>query len=751
MDSKDRARAQNLLNYEKPIIGWGAWIVAIVGMYFSFRSFRELPKKVWKKAILSVSGMVIITLVIGATLWSMYVSMQKPVDWQEEIAQYIDGDYIEYIARTLVGIGAYKSPENPDERWHRIAGTAADHETAQFLADEMENVGLVDVALEPVPVHTWDFKGASLEIVEPVERTIVASCFSGSWGTDEDGITGELVYVGSYIRDYEGVDVEGKIALANWDGSNIWISDVISMATKHGAIGVVASLMPGQYYAQTPGALSMMYGSLDPDWAPNIYIPGDAGQELRELLETGETVTVTMKSDITLDFDGTGYNVIGYLPGKNYGDPDDNLLIISAHHDSWFTGGADDTGAVANLMAHAKAMADAYEHSGYRPEKTMVFTSRTAEEFGYTNTWMGWSIGAWYQITQEHPDWAGRVIAGINHEIQAQKGAPMRIIIPRELFSLTDQVIADNRDLLPYGSELVPEISTWNDGFTFTAAGVPTMTTYARWSNYSRYLYHTQYDSINKLDFEYSTQLVEVYIAIILRLDTATIIPYNFVSRAENLVESLDARDFASANVDSSVYRPVIDAAEEFLSLAKDLKRAVERVKENEVEMVNDVLLDVVVKELSALSAMDVWEDVIYPHEQPLRDSIYLVEAIGELEDAMQHEDDDLAMGAVMDLKDWVGMTWYYDYLDYETYIENVESYRPDYWGAQAHLFPASDAYLEVDSMLNKIEARNTDYTDEIASLTDTLHVARDESLKTALQEIEAMLTYVNAQLGSII
>ena len=59
-------------------------------------------------------------------------------------------------------------------------------------------------------------------------------------GTDEDGITAEVVYVGNGLAaDYEGVDVTGKIVVVDSSMDNFWFNFQGAEATKHGALAVI--------------------------------------------------------------------------------------------------------------------------------------------------------------------------------------------------------------------------------------------------------------------------------------------------------------------------------------------------------------------------------------------------------------------------------------------------------------------------------------------------------------------------------
>ena len=91
---------------------------------------------------------------------------------------------------------------------------------------------------------------------------------------------------------------------------------------------------------------------------------------------------------------------------------------MAAHHDAHFRAGLDDTGAVVAETCHvAKAM----KMSGYRPHHDDRLPVDTAEEFGYTNCWYDWCIGAWYAITHT-TRMGGQAAAMYSIELMARRG-----------------------------------------------------------------------------------------------------------------------------------------------------------------------------------------------------------------------------------------------------------------------------------------------------------------------------------------
>ncbi len=306
----------------------------------------------------------------------------------------------------------------------RLAGSWAEHDASFFVLDQLEEMGLSDVRLEPVPVDAWDFKGARVLVDDPEAeggvREIVASSFAGVPGSGGE-ITAPLVYVGTGTRqEFDAVgNVTGKLVLCDIELDDIWLNFVGHEATLRGAAGVVMTYGENTFpwYAY-PDALGGNDGEYDDDWVSMVYVTWQDGDWLKEQLAAG-AVTATMWNDVELTLaedGGVGFNVVGVLPGS---EPDLAPVLLASHVDAHFRAGLDDTGAVANELLTAKAMM----MSGAQPRRTIIFLFTCAEEYGYTDCWYDWAIGAWYAITQEHPEWAGKLAMMLNIELMAETGA----------------------------------------------------------------------------------------------------------------------------------------------------------------------------------------------------------------------------------------------------------------------------------------------------------------------------------------
>jgi N-acetylated-alpha-linked acidic dipeptidase len=251
-------------------------------------------------------------------------------------------------------------------------------------------------------------------------------------------VTAPLVYVNFGMPDdYDmlarmGVDVRGKIVLARYGGG--WRGLKPKLAQEHGAIGCLIYSDPAQdgftqddAYPGGPArpAHSVQRGSVQdmtlypgdptaPDAAPvegathiargdaksilkipalpvsyadaQVFLAALGGRVVPEGWRGGLPVTyhvgpstapvhLAVKSDWSLK---PIYDVIAVMPGSAFPD---QWVIRGNHHDGWVFGASDPLSGQIALMAEAKAIG-ALVKAGYKPQRTLVYTSWDAEEPG---------------------------------------------------------------------------------------------------------------------------------------------------------------------------------------------------------------------------------------------------------------------------------------------------------------------------------------------------------------------------------
>ncbi len=250
-------------------------------------------------------------------------------------------------------------------------------------------------------------------------------------------VTGDLVYVNFGLPDdykalaRRGVDVKGKIAIARYGGG--WRGLKPKLAQEHGAIGTLIysdpqqdgyvvgdvypeggarpdfgvqrgsvadmTLYPGDPLTPGVGATANARRLKREESKTILKIPvlpisyADASKLLSRLRGPQAPRTFVGALPITYHLGGNGgvsvhlavqsewslkpaYDVIATLKGSEYPD---EWVVRGNHHDGWVMGASDPLSGNVAMLSEAKALGALYKQ-GWRPKRTIVYTSWDAEE-----------------------------------------------------------------------------------------------------------------------------------------------------------------------------------------------------------------------------------------------------------------------------------------------------------------------------------------------------------------------------------
>ena len=577
----------------------------------------------------------------------------------------------------------------------RWAGTSAERAVGDRVAAEMRTMGLSHVRLEPVPVDVFEFEEASLTVAG---RRMTASTIAGVPPTPPDGVTAPIVYVkGGTAADFDAAgDVSGKLVLVDLKMSSWWFCLPAFEAAHRKAAGVVCTFTPDdpKYYSVDDRALGSFDGQYELGAPPWIYIARRDGDWLKSQIEAGPmTAILLLKEKVTLARDGgVAYNIVGELPGSR---GDGQMVLMAAHQDAHFRAGADDTAALVNMLTIAKAM----RGSGYRPKTTVVFLATVGEEFGYTDSYYEWIVGAWWAATRAHADWVGRVRAMLNLESMAVKGAPLGLRSNPELKPWLERLASRSPGLLPHGFELLMPVNSWNDQWTFTAAGIPSVKFDATTSEYEA-LYHSDFETQDIVDWPYLAKIAKFAFRAAGEMDDG-LLPYSLKARADDLSAALKNDDLAAAGADPEVVSRLSSAASAFGTAAAAFDTHAGSIPADRIEEVNAGLLAVEKALNSAFTALSPADDdiTVYPHQAVLRDARGIDAALAAL--TLSKPDPAAALKALSETY----LTRLGIDFSYPVYLRHISRLDPGFdrinWGGQGHL----PKPLDVMPQYRKIQA----------------------------------------------
>ena len=258
----------------------------------------------------------------------------------------------------------------------RRPGYAADQWAEEWCAERFREIGLEDVALEPVDVLRWEPTEWSLEVTAADGTTTTLDCFPVPYAAPVEGLEVELaafdeaapeavagkaaLYDVTLLRlpgDFmagqgsiptgatpasRSVDPDGTLPGAHVIPFGAEFQDVLEPSMEAGAaafIGVLSGY-PGdsyEYFVPYDGVERPL---------PGVWIRGSDGARLHDLLAAGPVrVRLSVATDVrTVE----SYNVVGELPGA-----DDDVVMIASHHDGPWASAVEDGSGIALVLAQA--------------------------------------------------------------------------------------------------------------------------------------------------------------------------------------------------------------------------------------------------------------------------------------------------------------------------------------------------------------------------------------------------------------
>ena len=501
-------------------------------------------------------------------------SAQNNTFYQDAIDAYvneIDMDYAYDFTKTL----SLDPSLHDNSLGFRTSGSDAEHRTADYLAEEMEAIGLKNVEKVPVTVDKWQYNDASLTI-DGTDIDLMPVSYMVN-GTDEKGITAEIVDCGTgFAEDYEDKDVKGKIALVGVDQYNeSWIGGYIYEAYEHGAKALVTYDLDG--YGRYSDDDHQIQDVCAEDVMPTAIITMSEYKQIKKALDEGHNKANLVIDSVMEEGKGTSYDVVGYIPGKSH----DQQIIFAGHYDMYFTGFQDDCSAIGTIMSMAKTMID----SGYVPENDIVVVAHGAEEWGATGTEFDWTRGAYELINNVHPEWASKTLAMFNFELDAfDDGGDTFMItsVPEYatlVKNLVDEGVLDGavKDYEKGISAETFDTTTMEDGISYRGAGVPyflntTDTCSGSTSEDGEYTwsqlhYHTESDNTDTYSEKVMKANIAVFGSIAIAIDQLPAMTLDMQATIDDLSESFNEDLAEEAGVSKedwenalSVFQKEVDA-----------------------------------------------------------------------------------------------------------------------------------------------------------------------------------------------
>jgi hypothetical protein len=420
-------------------------------------------------------------------------------------------------------------------KYDRMSGSAEERQALDFIVGKLRSWN-VDVQQYEHDAYVSQPVRARLEVVGPDggEIEAITHSFSAS-----DRIQADLVYVGAGNEDdYQGKDVSGKIVLAE----GLAAPAKVVAAESRGAVGalfineenfhqMIVSPVWGTPTSQSASRLPRI---------PVASVRRPSGEQLKTQLANG-----VVRVELTTE-SRTGWGKLPIVVGAIQGAQDpEHYVMLTGHIDSWFYGAMDNGGANATMLETMRILAAHRDQlrRGFR----IVFISGHSHARYAGSTWFA---DTFWEDLHDH------CVANVNVDSTGGTGATFygEQLGMRETARLAQEVI---RDVTGQQTE-VSRIGRAGDQ-SFWGVGLPSLymslskvpmeeapestRTMAAMTGRSRsatpWFWHTEHDTIDKIDRDILALDTRVYLATILRLVNEPILPLDYTGTVDEIQTTL--------------------------------------------------------------------------------------------------------------------------------------------------------------------------------------------------------------------
>ena len=477
---------------------------------------------------------------------------------------------------------------------HRAAGSTNGRRMAEYSRDAMLGVGVSDTVIHELQAIVSFPAHAEFRVQSPSAITIQANTLGHSLQTMPEGLSGELVYVGSGSHaDFEGKDVRGKIVLTELSYSPAR-HEKQRIAGLRGAIGAVMMNWGGPQNEAVPfGSVKPVWGNPTPDnfkdempTIPCIGIARVAGLRLKALCEAGP-VKVWFRTHVVNGWRPVQI-AVAEMPAPESTEPGD-FIMVGGHQDSWPGEAATDNAAGNSCMIE---LARVFKKHEKKLRRGLLFGFWTAHETG-TMAGSAWFADHYWDKLRDHacaylqidqPSCIGTTIwhTTSNAELRNFHQQEERQVLGDRKISWKAVAKSGDASFIGVG---IPMFQG-EGAFTEAELKATALATRGWW-------HHSIECTIDKLDWEFMQPHMRVYAAYLWELCTAPVLPFTYVPVAEQIVKRLQELQGAGESVGlERVLAQALDfsgAAQRFDARAASVRASFEAGKgdENAARAVN--------------------------------------------------------------------------------------------------------------------------------------------------------------------
>jgi hypothetical protein len=429
-----------------------------------------------------------------------------------------------------------------EEVGERLAGTESIQKAANYIRDELERCGL-EARVDRFPIYQSYPGSAALRVLAPEERSIEAlpSCHIPS--TLDEGMSGELIYIGAGgYEDYDGLDVRGKIVLADMT----WAPprpEKARIALEHGAKALVILNWgtPDNPTIQR-GAIKGVWGNPTPESfqqiprIPAINVTKAAGEYLKDLCANGR-VEVWFRADASQEW-VLANQPVGVLRAS---EETDEFVLVGSHLEGW------GKTAICNSSGNSMSMELARVLAQHRDKlkRNVIFTYWDGHEISEAAGSTYFVDANWDKLTKHCVAYVDIDNPGITGtSVPNSRSAPE---IKDFLLQIVDEVWGNEGTWkMPYKGGDQSFFGVGVPYISFATGYTPEELERLNWAFLSPWL-HTEADTLDKVDRELYNRHLQFFATLVLRLCNSEPVPYDLSQPVALLASQLeDLKELAS-------------------------------------------------------------------------------------------------------------------------------------------------------------------------------------------------------------
>jgi Peptidase family M28 len=431
------------------------------------------------------------------------------VDGEQELLSKISGERIKSTAEKLSRTSM------------RITGSENERITYEAIADEFRKLDL-DVSIEEFDTTSWEHGSAQLVTSDGPERRMDVHFMPFSPPVPEKGSKGRIVPLKfGFPKELAGLGDEPLIVIADWAqdaGVHYQMLSAAKSGKKIAALGLI-----------TPTSKSFRIDAV-PMLAKPIPIP-----IFSLTREDGLLLRATCSKDRVMGkLEGRSKIVKGAksanVVARKKGSIEPDLrVVVSAHHDGWFTGANDNLSGIGCILETARILC------AEDTRRSIDFISFGSEESGAT----GFQYYLWgsRNYVKRHAKDIGKVACVLNNEIAGHSNTEHLLVDCTPDLVPFFEVIFDEISKRPFAvknkvemSAAVPT-SSQADQLNFSLAGAPSSLIY--WAWYDEY--HTDLDTADLLNVDRLRLFEELLLVSAVRAVNSQVLPLSLTRYARIL------------------------------------------------------------------------------------------------------------------------------------------------------------------------------------------------------------------------